>query len=214
MLACMTSETPATPGTHEAPEDPETSVFDGLAWPRRTARLTLRPATAADIEAVWRIRRLEEVSRWLTAAPRTLEEHAARFGAKLTRALVVERDGAVVGDLYLAVEDAWSQAEVADRARAVQAEIGWCLDPAVQGKGYATEAVDELLRICFEDLGLRRVVANCFADNVPSWRLMERVGMRREAYAVRESLHRSGAWLDGLGYALLVDEWRDRVDGS
>ena len=40
-----------------------------------------------------------------------------------------------------------------------------------------------------------------------SWRLMERVGMRREIYAVRESLHRSGAWLDGLGYALLADEW-------
>ena len=50
----------------------------------------------------------------------------------------------------------------------------------------------------------------CFADNEPSWRLMERVGMRRELYAVRESLHRSGAWLDGLGYALLADEWRSR----
>ena len=32
-----------------------------------------------------------------------------------------------------------------------------------------------------------------------------------ETHAVRESLHRSGAWLDGLGYALLADEWRDRV---
>jgi RimJ/RimL family protein N-acetyltransferase len=51
------------------------------------------------------------------------------------------------------------------------------------------------------------VTANCFADNVASWRLMERVGMRRELHAVRESLHRSGKWLDGLGYALLADEW-------
>ena len=67
----------------------------------------------------------------------------------------------------------------------------------------------ELLRICFEDLGLRRVFAQCFADNVPSWRLMERVGMRREEHAVRESLHRSGEWLDGLRYALLAEEWRD-----
>lgn len=205
MLASMTTETPEAPGT------PETAVFDGLAWPRRTARLTLRPATERDVEPIWQIRRLEAVGHWMTSAAETLEEHAARFGAKLARALVVERDGAIVGDLYLSVEDAWSQSEVAEQARGVQAEIGWCLDPAVQGKGYATEAVEELLRICFEDLGLRRVVANCFADNVPSWRLMERVGMRREAYAVRESLHRSGAWLDGLGYALLADEWRDRV---
>lgn len=37
---------------------------------------------------------------------------------------------------------------------------------------------------------------------------MERVGMRRELYTFRESLHRCGEWLDGMGYALLADEWR------
>ncbi len=52
--------------------------------------------------------------------------------------------------------------------------------------------------------------ANCFAATDASWRLMERVGMRREAYMVRESLHRSGEWLDGVGYALLADEWHAR----
>jgi RimJ/RimL family protein N-acetyltransferase len=36
---------------------------------------------------------------------------------------------------------------------------------------------------------------------------MERVGLRRETHAVRESLHRSGRWLDVVGYALLADEW-------
>jgi RimJ/RimL family protein N-acetyltransferase len=70
--------------------------------------------------------------------------------------------------------------------------------------------VREVLRVCFEDLGLRRVTAECFAENEASWRLMERVGMRRETHTVRESLHRSGEWLDGFGYALLADEWRDR----
>jgi RimJ/RimL family protein N-acetyltransferase len=121
---------------------------------------------------------------------------------------VVELDGTVVGDLMLAIDDAWAQAEVADRAEGVQAELGWVIAPSYAGRGLATEAVAELLRICFEDLGLRRVTALCFADNVPSWRLMERVGMRREEHNVRDSLHRSGVWLDGLGYALLADEWR------
>jgi RimJ/RimL family protein N-acetyltransferase len=37
---------------------------------------------------------------------------------------------------------------------------------------------------------------------------MERLGMRREAHAVRESLHRSGEWLDSLTYALLAEEYR------
>jgi len=52
------------------------------------------------------------------------------------------------------------------------------------------------------------VTAGCFAANEPSWQLMERLGMHREVHTVRESQHRSGAWLDGLGDALLVDEWR------
>ena len=104
-------------------------------------------------------------------------------------------------------EDAWAQLDVADQARDTQAELGWVLDPAHTGHGYATEAVRELLRHCFQDLGVRRVTANCFLDNDTSWRLMERVGMRRELRAVRESLHRSGRWQDTLGYAILKDEW-------
>jgi RimJ/RimL family protein N-acetyltransferase len=51
------------------------------------------------------------------------------------------------------------------------------------------------------------VTANCFLENDASWRLMERLGMRRELHTRRESLHRSGRWLDGLGYAILDDEW-------
>ena len=89
----------------------------------------------------------------------------------------------------------------------MEAELGWVLDPALTGHGYATEAVRELLRHCFEDLGLHRVTANCFLENDASWRLMERIGMRRELHTLRESLHRSGRWLDGLGYAILDDEW-------
>ena len=112
----------------------------------------------------------------------------------------------------LAVEDAWSQREVAARAKGRQAELGWVLDPTYGGHGYATEAVAGLIRICFEDLGLRRVTASCFADNKASWRLMERLGMRREVHTLRESLHRSGEWLDGMGYALLADEWRARQE--
>jgi len=105
-------------------------------------------------------------------------------------------------------DDPWAQLEMTDQARGTQAELGWVLDPAHSGHGYATEAVRELLRHCFQDLGVRRVTANCFLDNDTSWRLMERVGMRRETHAVRESLHRPGHWLDTVAYALLADEWR------
>ena len=184
-----------------------------LPWPVRTERLTLRPARVEDLPAVGAYRVLPEVNEWLPTAPRTPEDHVAHLSGKsdgMERTFVIELEGTVIGDIYLAVEDGWAQVEVAERAARVQAEVGWCLDPAYQGRGYATEGVEGLLRTCFEDLGVRRVVANSFADNTASWRLMERLGMRRELYTVRESLHRSGEWLDGVGYALLAEEWRDR----
>lgn len=184
--------------------------LSAVAWPMRTERLAFRPATEDDVEAVWAFRRLPEVQEWMTTADTDRVQFASRFvdPDRLSKTLAIELDGVLIGDLMIAIGDAWAQAEVKHRASGVQAEIGWCLSPEHQGRGYATEAVHELLRICFEELGLRRVVAMCFADNVPSWRLMERLGMRREEYAVRDSLHRSGEWLDGMTYALLVDEWR------
>lgn len=178
-------------------------------WPVHTAHLTLRPAVPADADAVWRYRRLEAVAHWITELPADAGAFRVRFNepGRLASTVIVEHDETVIGDLMVRIEDAWAQAEVTDAARAVQAELGWVFDPAHQGHGYATEAVRELLRLCFTDLGLRRVTALCFAGNEPSWRLMERVGMRREAHNVRDTLHRSGRWLDGYGYALLAEEW-------
>ncbi|MDG4831072.1 GNAT family N-acetyltransferase [Solwaraspora sp. WMMD1047] len=186
------------------------TALASLTWPRHTERLTVRPATTADADATWRFRQRADVSRWLTRASATLEEHRRWFQdpASLARTLVIEHHGEVIGDLMLKIEDAWAQAEIADRARGVQAELGWVLHPAHAGHGFATEAVGELLRVCFQDLGLHRVTATCFAANEASWRLMERVGMRREFHTVRDSLHRCGQWLDCVGYALLADEWR------
>ena len=183
-----------------------------VPWPLHTVRLTIRPATEADLEPTWLFRRHPEVSQYLTLDASDREEYTARFLSenRLSKTLVVELDGSVIGDLMLSVDDAWSQVEVADQAKGAQAELGWVIAPEHARHGYATEAAEELLRLCFEDLGVRRVVAQTFTDNLASWKLMERLGMRREAHARQESLHRSGRWLDGLSYAILVEEWRDR----
>jgi RimJ/RimL family protein N-acetyltransferase len=174
-----------------------------------TERLTLRPATADDADPTWKYRRLESVGEWLTEMPASLEAYRATFAspARLAATVILELDGNVIGDFMLRIEDAWAQTEIADRARGTQAELGWVLDPAYTGHGYATESVRCLLELCFRDLGVRRVVANCFLANDTSWRLMDRVGMRREGHAVAESLHRRGQWLDSVAYALLAEEW-------
>ena len=179
-----------------------------IAWPVHTERLTLRPPTIHDAETTWQFRRLPEVGRWLTEEHSDVDAYRDLF---LTRnrfatTVVVEVDAHVIGDLMLDIQDAWGQAEVADRAKGTQAELGWVLHPDHTGHGYATEAVRALLDIAFNGLGLRRVTAACFAANEASWRLMERLGMRRETHNVRDSLHRSGDWLDGMVHALLAEE--------
>lgn len=192
-----------------------TAWTERLTWPRATERLLLRPATEADLEAMWRYRRLDSVAAWMGGGAPELGPfvtEALTIG-RLGWTLVIERDGVVIGDLMLQIENGWGQAEVREQTVGVQAELGWCLDPAAEGHGYATEGVRELIRIGFADLGLRRLTALCFAVNEPSWRLMERVGMRREAYSVRDSLHRSGEWMDGMLYAILAEEWAEHEAG-
>lgn len=189
-----------------------TAVVAGLTRSIRTERLTIRPATTADVEATWAFRGLPAVGEWLTGTPSTLDEYRELFQdpSRLADTVIVELrpelGGQIIGDFMLRVEDAWAQLEVAERAKRGQVELGWVLDPAYTGHGYATEAVRALIGHCFDVLAVHRITANCFLDNEASWRLMERVGMRRELHAVRDSLHRSGRWLDTVGYAILRDE--------
>lgn len=188
-----------------------TPTFDRVTWPRRTARLTIRPATAADLRAVFEIRTLPAVGQWMPDRPDSYEGFVLRTGKhdSLSRALVIELDGVVIGDLYLHVTDPWAQAEVQDQIKdQQQAEIGWVLDPAHQGHGYVTEAMTELVRVCFEDLGVRRLTASAFDDNAASLAVMERLGMRRETHGIRDSYHRDLGWVDSATFALLVEEWR------
>ncbi|QBR73322.1 GNAT family N-acetyltransferase [Microbacterium sediminis] len=187
--------------------------LDAVDWPVHTERLVLRRATDADIDAMWAFRQLPEVKMWIGGAPDTFEGHRERMRGKRATLVTIVLPGAdgderVIGELMIAVGDGWAQAEVAEDARGTEAELGWTLDPAFQGHGYATEAVRAAIDLCFGPLGLRRVHAGCFADNVPSWKLMERLGMRREEHSRKTALHRSGVWMDGMNYGLLAEEWR------
>ena len=183
--------------------------LDAVNWPVLTERLSIRRATADDDETTWRWRQLPEVGEWISRAPTDYESYRIQFRdpARLATTLVIELDGEPIGDLMVKVEDGWTQAEVADQGRGVQAELGWTVDPAFHGKGFATEAVRAAIGMCFADLGLRRVHAGCFAANEPSWRVMERLGMRREEVSRKTGLHRSGEWMDGMNYGLLAEEW-------
>ncbi len=75
------------------------------------------------------------------------------------------------------------------------------------GQGYATEAARALLGYGFEELDLHRIIATCQPENPASYRVMEKLGMRREGH-FRQCIDRGqGVWWDEYFYALLKDEW-------
>jgi RimJ/RimL family protein N-acetyltransferase len=59
-------------------------------------------------------------------------------------------------------------------------EVGWRLDRACWGHGYATEGAREALRIGFDVVGLDEIVSFTVPANVRSRAVMERIGMRRD----------------------------------
>ncbi|MCW2786722.1 MAG: GCN5-related N-acetyltransferase [Marmoricola sp.] len=75
--------------------------MDGLTWPRSTARLVLRPALDEDLEALWQIRRQESVGTWLGDSSTVLDEFVTEAHEidRLGSTLVIEHDGAIIGDL-------------------------------------------------------------------------------------------------------------------
>lgn len=93
-------------------------------------------------------------------------------------------------------------------------ELGYVFNASYQGKGYATEAARALLTKAFKDWGARRVVAMCSPLNTPSWRLLERLGMRREGTLLENVYFKCDKdgqpiWLDTYEYAILKREWEE-----
>lgn len=178
-------------------------------YPIETERLSLRPLTAADLDDVHAYYSRPDVARYLYWEPRDREQTEERLAAYAGwSALEQEGDGMVlaavpreVGRVVGQVSLQWSSEEHR------QGEIGFVFNPAYHGRGLAREAALVLLRLGFEDLGLHRVVGRCDARNLASARLMQRLGMRREAHLVQNELVK-GEWTDEFVYAMLEHEWR------
>jgi ribosomal-protein-alanine N-acetyltransferase len=92
-------------------------------------------------------------------------------------------------------------------------EIGWVFNPDYQNKGYCSEAARALLKYGFEDMKLHRIIATCQPENHPSYRVMEKIGMRREGY-FKKCIPKGDEWWDEYYYAILEEEWKSQVSDN
>jgi RimJ/RimL family protein N-acetyltransferase len=178
-------------------------------FPILTERLVLRPFAEGDLDDLRAMVGDPDVVRYLYWEVHDEEQAREALRKRLTQGelteegqwlvLAMELAGQVIGQVVLK----WSN-EVSR-----QGELGFVLRPGFQGKGYAREASEAVLRLGFEGLGLHRIIGACDTRNVPSWQLMSRLGMRREAHFVEDELFK-GEFGDQYIYAMLDREWRAR----
>lgn len=170
-----------------------------------TPRLTIRPFSSSDGEALFRILSDEETVRYEPYPPFSREEADAEALRRETdpafRAVCLP-DGTLIGTLFFLVDEFSC------------AELGYVFSRPHWGNGYASESARAVMADAFLHQGLHRVCAMCNPENVRSWRLLERLGMRREGL-LRENLFfsrrpdGSPVWQDTLLCAMLREEFPD-----
>ena len=168
----------------------------------RTERLLLRPFRESDYDDLFEfLSQLadDEFEGYPGITYENGREHLKyRLGSEEFYAMELSESGKVIGNIYCGKRDFAAR------------EVGYIVNKHYQKKDYATEALSAVITQAFRE-GSHRVYAECDPRNVPSWKLLEKVGLRREAQ-FRQNLwfHRdengSPIWKDTLVYAILEDE--------
>lgn len=175
-----------------------------------TRRLIVRRLEPSDAERIYAYRANPGVGRFQGWVPTSAHEVRAFIDrlqtmAALTRGewfqlgIVLREGGELVGDCGL-------HARVDDPR---QVEMGITVAPPFQQHGIAFEALAAVLDFLFTRTETHRVFCSVDPRNHPCLRLLQKIGMRKEAHLI-ESLWSKDAWTDDVVFALLRREWHNR----
>ena len=185
-------------------------MIDSEQLPTLTApRVSLRWLTDQDVEALYGIFSHPDVMKYWSCPPyqdiadasALLSEIESGFQSKtlFQWGVANNEDDSIIGTCTLFQLDSGNR----------RAEIGYVLGREHWGNGYMGEALERLLRFCFEDLELTRIEADVDPGNEGSIKSLERLGFQREGY-LRERWIVNGKIMDSVFYGLLRREWDAR----
>jgi len=176
-----------------------------LSIPRRTPRLNLREFVASDFDAVLAYSSDARVTRYLFFGPRDaystaeyLEELLMSQREKPRRRFELAVEEIDSGRLIGACDLSLIERNVAD--------LGYMLELAAWGKGYATEIATSLLEAAFVELRADRVISTVDVNNGASIRVLEKVGMRWEA-VYRKHRRAKNRWWDCHLFVMPREVW-------
>ena len=188
-------------------------VFPSLEWrhdsqlPLETERLLLREFRPEDEAAIYEYASDAAVVRSADWEPNDLTTIRANLTRRLQKqehwprdsieiAVTLRSDGCLIGIMRLSLLDRNNRT----------ADFGYTLNRRYWNQGYATEGARALLNLALSGFGLHRVWAACDVRHHASYRVIEKIGMRREAWFQRD-VWQKGAWRDSYLYAVLAEEW-------
>ena len=170
----------------------------------KSERLILRPVTELDLTKIHLLNSNEEIARFNTSEiPESIEEtksivenwiieNSYKNTQRFTFAIELKSDAQFIGLIGINL----------GKIKYKNAEVWFKFDTKFWGKGFATEALKEILNFGFIDLKLHRIEAGCAVENIGSIKVLEKVGMFREAHT-RKLLPLKSGWSDNYGYAKL-----------
>ena len=158
----------------------------------QTQRLILRRYRSSDLHDLHEYLSDPEVVKFEPYLPMTMEQAQENLAWRISTdemiAIELKDTGKMIGNVYLGKRDFDTM------------EIGYVMNRAYWGKGYAAESCNALIDQAFAN-GIHRIYAECDPKNTASWRLLERLGFRREAH-LRQNVY---FWKDENGNPI----WKD-----
>lgn len=201
----------ANPGWHIRKANRSNSEYNHIIHQMDfyTNRLYIRPVSIEDNKSMLKYRSDSETNRFLGFRPESLKD-VSDFISQTSKEInipgswfqfvIIEQDSeTLIGDIGIHFLD--------NDTENMQVEIGYSLDKNFRGKGYATEALTEIIDYLINHLKKHRIIASIDPKNIDSIRLIERLGFRQEAH-FKKSLFFHGEWVDDVIYALLAEEWK------
>lgn len=175
----------------------------------KTPRLTLRPLTAGDSEAVYK----------MIAASR--DSFARWFGWARASTLDAVKDYVQQAEEAMTMGNAWHYVALTRQGSLIarvgltgidpvnfSAELGYMLRTDFEGKGLMTEAAHRFLTYAFGAGGLHRIEAFADVENEASRQVLTRLGFQPEGVVRHMVRHPERGWRDHQAYGLLEGELR------
>jgi len=175
-----------------------------------SSRLIIRPFQELDFLSLFEYLSNPTIYRFEPGEPITLEK-AKELAIKRSHnndfwAVVLKSTEKLIGQLYFV--------QIEPR-EFLTWELGYVFNPVFHNQGFASEASDALIRYGFEHFGIHRVMAHCNPENVASWKVLEKVGMKKEGFFRKNIFFRSDPdgfplWTDTFEYAILKEDLGNR----